>query len=154
MIKKLLIIILLIGATSLSLAYRTGGMSPSDFIDASPDKQTSNLQVAHPETLIKQAEHALEQNNTDLAKELTLKALSKNITNGLAFAELVDINNKKGIKDADTEKIAQLAESLWPAHIGVPARRPGSSRPVPAGSASATGSGWSGSAAAGHGRVM
>ncbi|WP_298609408.1 hypothetical protein [uncultured Thiothrix sp.] len=122
MIKKLLIIICAIGTASLSLAYRLGGMSPSDFIDASPDKPmglNSKLQVLHPDTLIKQAEHALEQDNPELAKELTLKALSKNITNGLAFAQLVAINTKKNSDYKDTEKLAQLAEVLWPAHIGV-----------------------------------
>lgn len=119
MLKKLLIILLSALCLALSLAYRTGGMSPSDFIDASPDKTIQTWQVAHPETLLKQSDRALEQNNPELAKQQALEALSKNITNGLAFAQLVTVAAKDDKLGLDAAKLAPLAEQLWPAHIGV-----------------------------------
>lgn len=122
MLRIIIIISCAIGLGCLSLAYRLGGMSPSDFIDASPDKPIQTWQVAHPETLLKQSEHALEQNNPTLAKTLALEALSKNVTNGLALAQLVTIASNHQDLGLPVERLAPLAEKLWPAHIGVQAK--------------------------------
>lgn len=122
MIRKLAISVLFLGLLLLSLSYRTGGMSPSDFIDASPNKPIHKWQVAHPETLLQHSQQALKADHTELAKALALDALSKNITNGLAFAQLVAIDSQDKHLGINSDKLAPLSEKLWPAHSGVQAK--------------------------------
>jgi len=116
-LARLLIILGVMALIGLSLSFRLGGMSPSDFIDASPNQLPKTWQVAHPESLIKQAQQALEQNDPAKAQTLTIKALGKNITSGLAIGQLAHIAIQQHQPEAVINKLAEYSIKLWPAYI-------------------------------------
>ncbi|PID48921.1 MAG: hypothetical protein CR991_09285 [Proteobacteria bacterium] len=101
-----------------SLSLRLGGVGPSDFIDTAPIEEPAWWQTSHPDTDIALSMKAMDAGDLDEAKALALRALSKNITNGNATAQLMLVYEKQGFPE-EADKLAEIAEQLWPAHAAV-----------------------------------
>lgn len=119
--RMLLLIALsvIIGFTSLS--YRTGGIAPRDFTGSAPAKTVEAWQTSHPDSFIKLSQQAQLANDLEQAEALAMQALSKNITNGRAAAQLLQIYSASN-NHGESLKVAQIADNLWPTHAFVRSR--------------------------------
>lgn len=119
--RILLLLVVSISLGFASLSYRTGGVAPRDFTGSAPVKTVEPWQTAHPDSLLALSQQAQSANAPEKAAALATQAFSKDITNGRAAAQLLQVYSKNNNHE-DALKIARIADGLWPSHAFVRSR--------------------------------
>ncbi|HPE61932.1 MAG TPA: hypothetical protein PLB10_16485 [Thiolinea sp.] len=100
-----------------SLAWRSAGIGPSDFIDSNPLQEPISwylFPLAHPDTWLKLSTKALAQGDEKKAYQSALFAFLHDPGNGRAAIQMMHILKRQS-KDIEARELAELATNLWQA---------------------------------------